>query len=165
VADSSHGSDLALAQITAKWRGALKTFQAFQEPCATVGFDLDLGLHLKNLVIFATGQSRFLTVINLPVETLKQAWTECVPGMEFALNFIKSNGNIDSLASLSSPFLLVTLGYYGHSGSTSSGPRRPIVSGIGCCSRTPRDAIRAGQARRCWTRISRPYARTSARTN
>ncbi|TAH35598.1 MAG: hypothetical protein EYC70_13150 [Planctomycetota bacterium] len=24
-------SDLALAQITARWRGALKTFQAFQE--------------------------------------------------------------------------------------------------------------------------------------
>jgi hypothetical protein len=107
-------SDLALAQITAKWRGALKTFQAFQEQCAKVGFDLDLGLHLKNLVTFATGQSRFLTVSNLPVETLKQAWKECVPGMEFALNFLKSNGDIDSLALLSSPFLLVTLGYYGH---------------------------------------------------
>jgi hypothetical protein len=107
-------SDLALAQITAKWRGALKTFQAFQEQCAKVGFDLDLGLHLKNLITFATGQSRFLTVSNLPVETLKQGWKECVPGMEFALNFLKSNGNIDSLALLSSPFLLVTLGYYGH---------------------------------------------------
>src|SRR5208283_1563647 len=41
-------SDLALAQITAKWRGALKTFQAFQEQCAKAGFDLDLGVHLKN---------------------------------------------------------------------------------------------------------------------
>jgi hypothetical protein len=107
-------SDLALAQITAKWRGALKTFQAFQEQCANVGFDLDLGIHLKNLVTFATGQSRFLTVSSLPLETLKQAWKECVPGMEFALNFLKSNGSIDSLALLSSPFLLVTLGYYGH---------------------------------------------------
>src|SRR5438552_420268 len=48
-------SDLALAQITAKWRGALKTFQAFQADCAKTGFDLDLGLHLKNLVAFATG--------------------------------------------------------------------------------------------------------------
>ena len=107
-------SDLALAQITAKWRGALKTFQAFQEQCAKVGFDLDLGLHLKNLVAFATGQSRFLTVGSLPVETLQAGWKECVPGMEFALNFLKSNGGIDSPALLSSPFLLVTLGYYGH---------------------------------------------------
>jgi hypothetical protein len=94
--------------------GTLKTFQTFQEQCAQAGFDLDLGLHLKNLVTFATGQSRFLTVSNLPVDTLKQGWKACVPGMEFALNFLKSNGNIDSLALLSSPFLLVTLGYYGH---------------------------------------------------
>ena len=107
-------SDLALAQITAKWRGALKTFQAFQEACEKSGFDLDLGLHLKNLVAFATGQSRFLTVGSLPVDTLKQGWKECVSGMEFALNFLRSNVGIDSPVLLSSPFLVVTLGYYGH---------------------------------------------------
>lgn len=107
-------SDLALAQITAKWRGALKTFQAFQAQCGKAGFDLDLGLHLKNLVAFATGQSRFLTVGGLPLEALQRAWKECVPGMEFALNFLRSNAGIDSPALLSSPFLLVTLGYYGH---------------------------------------------------
>jgi hypothetical protein len=107
-------SDLALAQITAKWRGALKTFQDFEGQCADAGFDLDLGIHLKNMVAFATGQSGFLTVHNLPVERLQQAWKECVPGMEFALNFLKSNVGIDSPALLSSPFLLVTLGYYGH---------------------------------------------------
>jgi len=107
-------SDLALAQITAKWRGALKTFQAFQAQCVKAGFDLDLGLHLKNLVAFATGQSRFLTVGGLPLEVLQQAWRECVPGMEFALNFLRSNAGIDSPALLSSPFLLVALGYYGH---------------------------------------------------
>lgn len=107
-------SDLALAQITAKWRGALKTFQAFQDECARTGFDLDLGLLLKHLVVFATGQSRFLTVSSTSVERLQQAWKECVPGMEFALNFLRSNTGIDSPALLSSPFLLVTLGYYGH---------------------------------------------------
>jgi hypothetical protein len=107
-------SDLALAQITAKWRGSLKTFQSFQNQCAKTGFDLDLGLHLKNLVAFATGQSRFLTVGSLKIETLQEAWKECVRGMEFALNFLKSNVGIDSPALLSSPFLLVTLGYYGH---------------------------------------------------
>jgi hypothetical protein len=107
-------SDLALAQITAKWRGALKTFQSFQETCEKSGFDLDLGIHLKNLVAFATGQSRFLTVGGLPVETLKQGWKECVSGMEFALNFLRSNVGIESPALLSSPFIVVTLGYYGH---------------------------------------------------
>ena len=107
-------SDLALAQITAKWRGALKTFQEFQKQGHEEGFDVDLGLHLKNLVAFATKQSRFLTVGNLPSDTLQRAWRECVPGMEFAVNFLKSNASIDSPALLSSPFLLVALAYYGH---------------------------------------------------
>jgi hypothetical protein len=40
-------SDLALAQITAKWRGALKTFQAFQTQCGRAGFDLHCCLTLK----------------------------------------------------------------------------------------------------------------------
>jgi hypothetical protein len=107
-------SDLALAQITAKWHGALKTFQAFQTQCAKAGFDLDLGLYLKNMVAFGTGQSRFLTVGNLTIEALQQAWKTSVPGIEFALNFLKNNAGIDGPALLSSPFLLVTLGYYGH---------------------------------------------------
>ena len=107
-------ADLALAQVTAKWRGALRTLQGFQEQCSKADYDLDLGLHLKNLVAFATGQSRFLTVGSLSRETLQQAWRECVPGMEFALNFLKSNAGLVSPALLSSPFLLVALSYYGH---------------------------------------------------
>lgn len=107
-------SDLALAQITAKWRNSLATFQAFQQQCAKIGFDLDLGLHLKNMIAFATGQSRFLTVGNLSLETLQLAWKESCRGMEFAMNFLKSNVGIDSPALLSSPFLLVVLAYFGH---------------------------------------------------
>jgi hypothetical protein len=107
-------SDLALAQITAKWRGALKTFQGFQDQCAKKGFELDLGLHLKNLVAFATGQSRFLTVNTISLAALQEGWNGSVKGMEFATNFLKNNVGIDSPALLSSPFLLAALGYYGH---------------------------------------------------
>lgn len=107
-------SDLALAQITAKWRNSLKTFQAFQHQCAQDGFDLDLGIYLKNLVVFATGQSRFLTVGGLSLDTLQTGWKESCQGMEFALNFLKSNAGIDSPALLSSPFILITLAYFGH---------------------------------------------------
>jgi len=107
-------SDLALAQITAKWKNSLAAFQAYQKQCAKQGFDLDLGIHLKNLVAFATGQSRFLTVGRLPLEKLQTAWEECCQGMDFALNFLKSNAGIDSPALLSSPFMLVTLSIYGH---------------------------------------------------
>jgi len=107
-------SDLALAQITAKWRNSLTIFQAFQAQCSEAGFYLELGLVLKNLVVFATGQSRFLTVGRLKLEELQKAWTEGCQGMEFALNFLKSNAGIDSPALLASPFLLVTLAYFGH---------------------------------------------------
>jgi hypothetical protein len=107
-------SDLALAQITAKWRNSLRIFEEFQNQCAKVGFELDLGLHLKNLVAFATGQSRFLTVGGLTQTVLRSAWEESRRGMEFALNFVRSNAEINSPALLSSPFLLITVAYYGH---------------------------------------------------
>ncbi len=107
-------SDLALAQITAKWRNSLKTFQAFQEQCAQTGFELDLGIYLKNLVVFTTGQSRFLTVGSQRLEALQTGWTESCRGMEFALNFLKNNTGIDSPALLSSPFMLIAIAFYGH---------------------------------------------------
>ena len=107
-------SDLALAQITAKWRNSLAIFQKFQEECKKTGFDLDLGLYLRNLIAFATGQSRFLTVGNLPVNTLQAAWTESCQGMEYTLNFMRSNVGIDSPALLSSPFILTAIAYHAH---------------------------------------------------
>ena len=107
-------SDLALAQITAKWRGALKEFQGFQKTCARDGFNLDLGIHLKNLVVFSTGQSRFHTIGGVSTGTLKKGWEESCLGMEFALNFLKSNAEVEGPALLSSPFLLITLAYYAH---------------------------------------------------
>lgn len=107
-------SDLALAQITAKWKNSLAIFQAFQTQCRQNGFDLDLGIHLKNLVAFATGQSRFLTVGSLSAEALKAAWSDACKGMDFAINFLKANAGVDSPALLSSPFLLVTLAIFGH---------------------------------------------------
>lgn len=107
-------SDLALAQITAKWRHSLQTFLEFRELCAKQGFELELGLHLKNLVVFATGQSRFKTVGSLSLEELQKAWKASGEGMSFAMNFLKSNVGIDSPALLASPFLIIVLAYFGH---------------------------------------------------
>lgn len=107
-------SDLALAQITAKWKHSLQTFLEFQAECTKLGFDLELGIHLKNLMAFATGQSRFKTVTSLDLAALQKAWKESGDGMRFAINFLKSNVGIDSPALLSSPFLLIVLSYFGH---------------------------------------------------
>ena len=107
-------SDLALAQITATWRDSLKIFLEFQEKCAKQKFAFDLSLHLKNLVAFATGQSRFHVVKSLSLDTLQRKWAESCIGMEFALNFLRSNVGIDSPVLLASPFLVVALSYFGH---------------------------------------------------
>ena len=45
---------------------------------------------------------------------MQTAWQESGQGMEFALHVLKSNASIDSPALLSSPFILVTLAYFGH---------------------------------------------------
>jgi len=105
-------SDLALAQITAKWRGSLKIFQAYQADCTKISFELDLGIHLRNLVAHATGQARFLTVAGLKLEQLQTGWDNGCRGLDFALNLLRSNTGISSPALLASPFLLISLGCY-----------------------------------------------------
>lgn len=107
-------SDLAMAQITAKWQNSLKIFEQFQKECADLGYPLELGIHVKNLVAFVTGQSRFHTVARLTVEELQSGWKQAKEGMRFAINFLKSNIGIESPALLSSPFHLIAIGYLGH---------------------------------------------------
>ena len=107
-------SDLALAQITARWKNSLSTFQDFQNECKDAGFDFELGIHLKNLVAMATGQSKFKSVSSLNLERLQTAWSNAKEGMHFALNFLRSNVGIDSPVLLSSPFIVVAISYFGH---------------------------------------------------
>lgn len=107
-------SDLALAQVTAKWRNSLRIFQKFEAECINLDFDLGLAIHLKNLVTFATGQSHFNTVGSIPKEKLEAAWVDAKKAMHFALNFLKSNAGIDSPVLLSSPFIIITLARYGY---------------------------------------------------
>ena len=42
--------------------------------------------------------------------------------MEFALNFMRSNAKIESPALLASPFILITVAYYGHKRDYSLSP-------------------------------------------
>ena len=108
-------SDLALAQITAKWHGSLEKFEAFQSELRRDGFDLDLGsVLLRNLVAFATGQSRFQTVGSLSIDTLQESWEKSCHGMLHALNFMRNNVHIESPALLASPLVLIAVSYFSH---------------------------------------------------
>ncbi len=94
-------------------RSSLETFQAYQTSCSKIGFELDLAIHLKNLVTHATCQSRFLTVAGLKLDQLRSGWDAGCQGLDFALNLLRSNTGISSPALLASPFLLISLGFYG----------------------------------------------------
>jgi len=106
-------SDLALAQITAKWTGSLALFNSYRDEIATRGFDLDLGVHLKTLVAVITGQSRFVAVAKLTRSELEEGWKKAKRATDFAINFIQQNAGVDSPALLSSPFLIIATAYWG----------------------------------------------------
>lgn len=148
-------SDLALAQITAKWRNSLAIFRAFQEKCAKRGFELDLGIHLKALVAFATGQSRFETAGRIPQPRLEEAWNSCTNGIEFAINFLKSNAGIDSPALLSSPFIGSLLPTTGTVGTMICPPSKQPRFGAGFSWLTQKGAIRVAPAKPFSTRTLR----------
>ncbi len=105
-------SDLALAQITAKWKGSLGTFTKFQDELQEQGFDVELGIILKTMIALITDQSKFLTVNSLSLSQLESGWERTKVSLTHALNFVKANVGIDSTALLSSPFLLVTTSYW-----------------------------------------------------
>jgi hypothetical protein len=108
------GSDLALAQITARWRNSLQIFEEFQTVCESENnFDLEIGTILRGLITHATGQSKFKTVSSLSQKKLEEAWKTNVRAMTFALNFLKSNTKIDSAALLTSPYIILVIAFWG----------------------------------------------------
>ncbi len=105
-------SDLALAQITAKWRGSLELFRKYQEQVDKHGFDVDLGIILRALIAIITGQSKFQTVNSMTLQQLQDGWKRATKAFDFTLNFAQTNLGIDSPTLLSSPLLLITTAYW-----------------------------------------------------
>ena len=105
-------SDLAMAQITARWLNSLPLFEEFAEECEKVSFTLDLGLLVRTLVVFATHQSRFATVTRIPVPKLQSGWEQAKVGLRFAINFLRQNAGIEDESLLSSPFLMIPISVF-----------------------------------------------------
>jgi hypothetical protein len=102
-------SDLALAQMTSRWRNLLRELEEFQEECEQSWFTIDLGQLVRAIVVFATQQCLFRSVATTPVEKLKQGWEEAKEGLRFAINFLRSNAGIEDESLLSSPMFIHTL--------------------------------------------------------
>ncbi len=108
------GSDLALAQITAKWQNSLELFEAFAEELEqNWWFTFDLGLLVRTLVVFATGQSQFGTVGTIPLAKLEESWERAKAGLRFAVNFLKTNAGIEDESLLASPFVVIPVAVVG----------------------------------------------------
>lgn len=107
------GSDLALAQVSSKWKGFVRLIEEF---AGRFNDDSDYimrtGLPIRLVTVFATKQSKFKTIGRVPKEHLEKAWQSAQEGLEFAVNFVRSNAGVDRLEHLSSPFLLVPLAVY-----------------------------------------------------
>lgn len=107
------GTDLAMAQITSKWKGFM---DKVEELAGEFGNDQDYiietGLPVRLMTIFATKQSRFKTIGKVSKERLEEAWRQASDGLRFAISFIKENAGVDNLSYLSSPFLIIPVAVY-----------------------------------------------------
>lgn len=108
------GSDLALAQITARWNNSLKLLEEFQEECEEKWMTLDVGLLVRAMVVFTTKQSRFDKVANTPIEELKKGWEKAKDGLRFAINFLSTNAGIEDESLLSSPLFFIVIAYFSY---------------------------------------------------
>jgi len=107
------GSDLALAQITSRYHGFMAEIEEFsKEFHEDEDYVLESGLPIRMLVAFATHQSRFKTVGRISKEKFEESWKLAKNGLRFAVNFLRSNAQIDKLSYISSPFLLIPIGVY-----------------------------------------------------
>jgi len=107
------GSDLALAQVTSRWKGFINLIEDFSGKFnADEDYIIETGLPIRMLVVFATHQSRFKTIGKISKEKLEESWKTATDGLDYAINFLRENAGINNLSYLSSPFLLIPIAVY-----------------------------------------------------
>jgi hypothetical protein len=107
------GSDLALAQLTSRWKGFMSELEQFaKEFDSNEDYMHETGIMVKTLVAVVSGQSKYKTVNRYSLEQYQNGWKLTKSALRFAYNFIKSNTRIDNLGLMGSPFLLVPIAYY-----------------------------------------------------
>ena len=107
-------SDLALAQITAKWKGSLKIFQEVEKQYQDRNYDMGISNLLRGLVVFGTNQCKFRALMKSTPDELKDSWEKVTVGLEHAVNFLINNVKIENVVLLSSPFIVITVAYHAY---------------------------------------------------
>lgn len=108
-------ADLALAQISSRWRGVVNALETFQRRAKELGWELDETILLRVLAAILVNRATLSELFKagrqdeLTEERLRTAWDRCVPAMERAIHFIKQNCLIDRLSMLPTNYILVPL--------------------------------------------------------
>ena len=106
-------SDLALAQITSKWKWFMNEIEKFsKEFWDDTDYIIDSNITIRLLIILITKQSRFKTVWKISLDTLREKRPIAMNWLKFVVDFLRNNGQINDLAYLSSPFLLLPIAVY-----------------------------------------------------
>jgi hypothetical protein len=105
-------SDLALAQITARWDSFLNLVERFQAEFEELGFIPETGLLVRTMIVFATQQSLFQRANSTSTAGLKQGWEKAQRGLRFAINFLINNAGIEDESLLSAPTLIIPIAVY-----------------------------------------------------
>jgi hypothetical protein len=107
------GSDLALAQLTSRWKGYMQELEKFAaEFDNNQEYFHETGLMVKTMVTLVSGQSKYKTINRYSLDQYQLGWQQTKNALRFACNFIQSNARVDNLRLLSSPFLLIPIAYY-----------------------------------------------------
>lgn len=141
-------ADLALAQVTSRWKGSMDLFTDAVEALRKRRFSLDEGFLIRCLISVSTGQSKFANTGRIPIETLREGLGKTTRGLDFAIRFLKNDARIETTDVLHSPFLLVPLVCLA------------VKKDCSFTSETKRKALRWAYAALMWGRYSRGSVET-----
>lgn len=107
-------ADLALAQMSSRWRGVTQVFHKYQYKIWERKLWLDTGLLLRTMAVLLTEQSHLSQLFrgrstHVTVEELQQVWKRAEPALNQAIDFLAQNCKIDYFGLLPSRNLLITM--------------------------------------------------------
>ncbi len=119
-----NSADLALAQVSSRWRGVTEEFDNYLYHIRQRGWELDYSILLRVLTALLTSQSRLSQLFrsgreHLGVEDLQAAWRRARPAMTQAIDFLVQNCLIDRLSMMPTDYVLVPLSvFFDHFGQS-----------------------------------------------
>lgn len=138
-----NSADLALAQMSSRWRGVTEEITKYQNTVSKRGYKLwiDTGILLRVMSAILTGQTRLSLLFRgerqkLNLQDLETAWERVKTGMDQAIAFLVSNCVMDRLDMLPTQYILIPLAIFfdkfgnGVSESQTSGLERWIYMAL-----------------------------------